>query len=231
MPKEEAERVAPPIEYPIDSEVQIDEKIITPKSRSSMIKSRRPIIEEKWKQFPKVDADGKVIFKKKKLHLKDDDGNLAYDKDGKPIIKEVITAEPETTKHRVKVIVGYETVDEELSADELFDIDLVTAILDEDDIANLRDLHNLYAFAINIQRNTGKDYSYFLHFLKIQAASIVNTSKGYQGKTLEMAKTRITKAEMREWAYRRGAETRQRRGLWGRVTGQRPEPPPMTEEY
>lgn len=167
---------------PVYYSEQIDQLILTPEGRATSIIRKKPKII----QIPVYLLDSKG----QKIPLKDEEGNiLLNEKDEiRYIIKEYIDKQD-----------GWESELDIIPASEIFNIDNATSNISHDAVRVLLRLYWFYNYLVIQHMSTQNDYSLYLHKIRNDALSILQSSKSYNGGTVQAIKTFINKTDTRQW--------------------------------
>jgi len=174
---------------PIYSVEQVDQLILTPEARSTVIIKKKPKYErvpifatdEGGNKVPLLDETGKNIV--------DSDGAMRY------LIKDYEYVQR-----------GWIPSMEYVPASELFTIDLATSNISADAVRLLTLLMWNYDHTLSLHEATDDDYSVLLHKIRNDIVSIVSAAKSYNGGTISAVKTYRTINDNKQWQYIQDAE-------------------------
>jgi len=136
-------------------------------------------------------------------------GVLIRNKEGEPIVIKS-TGELLWDMMELEVPDGYETLEINLPGQEIFNIDLTSSYLSERDKVALRSAQALYA-DLQLQTLKGNDKTSDMYYLYTRIMSVVDTAKGENGRTAELAKTTISKGSSEQSIIQRYKEEEKKR--------------------
>lgn len=169
---------------PIYTVEQVDQLILTPEARSTLIVSKKP----KYEKVPiyERDANGN------KIPMLDDQGNRIVSADG-------------TTRYLIKdyeyVQRGFMPVMEAIPASELFTIDHSTSNISSDAVRLVTFLMWNYNHILSLQAATDDDYSVLLHKIRNDIIAILSAAKSYNGGTIASIKTFRQISDSKQWMH------------------------------
>lgn len=167
---------------PVYVQEQIDQMILTPEARATVIVKKKPNMV------------------KKPIYLLDDDGEKVPITDEKGNIKINDLGEMEYVIKDFELVQdGWIAVQEIVPASEIFNIDNSTANLSMDAVRLQTRGFWFYNFISIYQQATDNDYSLYLHKLRNDSLSLGNASKSYNGGTVQAIKTFINKTDSKQW--------------------------------
>ena len=167
---------------PIYTVEQVDQLILTPEARSTLMVSKKP----KYEKVPiyAKDADGN------KVPMLDDQGAIIVDAEG-------------TQRYLVKdheyVQRGWMPVMEAIPASELFTIDHSTSNISSDAVRLTTFLMWNYNHILSLQAATDDDYSVLLHKIRNDIVAILSAAKSYNGGTIASIKTFRQVNDSKQW--------------------------------
>lgn len=167
---------------PVYSIEQVDQLILTPEARSTVIIKKKP----KYEKVPIYATDEKG----QKVPLLDDTGNPIVDSDG---------AQRYLIKDYDYVQRGWVSAMEVVPASELFTIDLATSNISGDAVRLITLLMWNYNHMLTLHEATDDDYSILLHKVRNDIISIVSAAKSYNGGTVASVKTYRTINDSKQW--------------------------------
>lgn len=168
--------------YSIYGQHQIDQMILTPEARATIITKKVPRIVKE--PIYLLDENGE------KIPVKDDTGEIRYNENG-----EVMYVIKEYKEHRM----GWMPVQEIVPASEMFNVDNGTGNISHEAVIFLTKTMWRYNIFCVYQQTTDNDYSIYLHKLRNDALAILNSSKSFNGGTLQAIKTFINKTDSKQW--------------------------------
>jgi hypothetical protein len=169
---------------PVYSIEQVDQLILTPEARSTVIVKKKP----KYEKIPIYvkDKEGE------KIPLLDEAGKIIVDADGKQ-------------KYLIKdydyVQRGWVPSMEVVPASELFTIDLATSNISLEAVKLITLLMWNYNHMMALHEVTDDDYSVALHKMRNDVISIVSAAKSYNGGTVSAVKTYRQITDSKQWQY------------------------------
>ncbi len=174
----DASKDRPPIFY----NEQIDQSILEPDAKSNVITKKRPriikvpifLLDENGGKVPITDDKGKIVINKQ--------GEMQY------IIKDYESVQD-----------GWESVLDVIPASEIFTVDNATSNISGDAVKLLTRIYWNYNYLSVYQQMTENDYSIYLHKLRNDAVSILQSAKSYNGGTVQAIKTFINKTDSTQW--------------------------------
>jgi len=167
---------------PVYSVEQVDQLILTPEARSSVIIKKKP----KYEKVPIYAQDDKG----EKVSLLDSEGSPIVDSDG---------AQRYLIKDYDYVQRGWTSSMEVIPASELFTIDLATSNISGDAVRLITQLMWNYNHMLTLHEATDDDYSVLLHKIRNDIISIVSAAKSYNGGTVASVKTYRTINDSKQW--------------------------------
>ena len=167
---------------PIYSIEQVDQMILTPEARSTVIIKKKP----RYEKIPIFAYDEK----KQKIPLLDEVGKPIVDGDG---------AQRYLIKDYDYVQRGWSSAMEVVPASELFTIDLATSNISGDAVRLITLLMWNYDHTLSLHEATDDDYSILLHKIRNDIISIVSAAKSYNGGTVASVKTYRTINDSKQW--------------------------------
>ena len=167
---------------PVYSNEQIDQLILTPEARATVITRKVP----KMVKFPifLLDEQGN------KVPLLDDEGKARTDNEG---IMQYVIKDFEIKQ------VGWESQVDYVPATEIFNIDDATSNISHEAVKLSTRMAWFYNYLSVKQMHTNKDYSYYLHKIRNNRMAIVASAKSYNGGTIQAIKTFINKMDSKQW--------------------------------
>jgi hypothetical protein len=178
---------------PVYSIEQVDQLILTPEARSTVIIKKKP----KYEKVPIYALDDK----NQKIPLLDESGKPIVDPDG---------AQRYMIKDYDYVQRGWISSMEVVPASELFTIDLATSNISGDAVRLITLLMWNYNHMLTLHEATDDDYSILLHKIRNDIISIVSAAKSYNGGTVASVKTYRTINDSKQWQYLDGGDQAQR---------------------
>jgi len=169
---------------PIYSVEQVDQLILTPEARSTVIIKKKP----RYEKVPIYSLDDKG----EKIPILDDAGTNIVDSDG---------AMRYLIKDYEYVQRGWVPSMEYVPASELFTIDLATSNISADAVRLITLLMWNYDHTLSLHEATDDDYSVLLHKIRNDIVSIVSAAKSYNGGTISAVKTYRTINDNKQWQY------------------------------
>ena len=136
-------------------------------------------------------------------------GVLIRNKEGEPVIIKS-TGELLWDMMELEVPDGYETLEIDLPGKEIFNIDLTSSYLSERDKVAIRSAQALYA-DLQLQTLKGNDKTSDMYYLYTRIMSVVDTAKGENGRTAELAKTTISKGSSEQSIIQKYKEEEKKR--------------------
>ena len=167
---------------PVYSVEQVDQMIITPEARSSVIIKKKP----KYEKIPIYAMDEQ----KEKIPLLDSEGSPIVDADG---------AQRYLIKDYDYVQRGWASTMEVIPASELFTIDLATSNISGDAVRLITMLMWNYNHMLTLHEATDDDYSVLLHKIRNDIIAVVSAAKSYNGGTVASVKTYRTINDSKQW--------------------------------
>jgi len=167
---------------PVYSIEQVDQLILTPEARSTVIIKKNPkyekvpiyMLDDKGQKIPILDENNKNIV--------DSDGAIRY------LIKDYDYVQR-----------GWMSSMEVVPASELFTIDLATSNISGDAVRLLTLLMWNYNHILTLHEATDDDYSVLLHKIRNDVIAIVSAAKSYNGGTVAAVKTYRTISDSKQW--------------------------------
>lgn len=136
-------------------------------------------------------------------------GVLIRNKEGEAVVIKR-TGEPLWDMMELEVPDGYETLEINLPGQQIFNIDLTSSYLSERDKVAIRSAQALYA-DLQLQTLKGNDKTSDMYYLYTRIMSVVDTAKGENGRTAELAKTTINKGTSERSIIQRYKEEEKKR--------------------
>jgi len=167
---------------PIYSIEQVDQMIITPEARSSVIIKKKP----KYEKIPIYAMDNE----QQKIPLLDSESYPIVDSDG---------AQRYLIKDYDYVQRGWTSAMEVIPASELFTIDLATSNISGDAVRLITLLMWNYNHILTLHESTDDDYSVLLHKIRNDIIAVVSAAKSYNGGTVASVKTYRTINDSKQW--------------------------------
>lgn len=167
---------------PVYSIEQVDQLILTPEARSTVIIKKKP----KYEKIPIYALDDK----KEKVALLDENNKPIVDSDG---------AQRYLIKDYDYVQRGWLSTMEVVPASELFTIDLATSNISGDAVRLITLLMWNYSHMLTLHEATDDDYSILLHKIRNDIISVVSAAKSYNGGTVAAVKTYRTISDSKQW--------------------------------
>ena len=186
--------------YSIYGQAQIDQMILTPEARATII----------TKKVPRIIREPIYLLdeKKEKIPVKDSNGEIRYNELGE--VMYVIKDYKETQ-------VGWMPIQEIVPASEMFNVDNGTGNISHEAVIFLTKTIWRYNIFSVYQQTTDNDYSIYLHKLRNDALAILNASKSFNGGTLQAIKTFINKTDSKQWLN--PVEEKKKPGILGGIFG------------
>jgi hypothetical protein len=178
---------------PVYSIEQVDQLILTPEARSTVIIKKKP----KYEKVPIYAKDESG----QKIALLDEDGHPIVDSDG---------AQRYMIKDYDYVQRGWISAMEVVPASELFTIDLATSNISGDAVRLITFLMWNYDHILSLHEATDDDYSVLLHKIRNDIVSVVSAAKSYNGGTVASVKTYRTINDNKQWQYLDGMDNGQK---------------------
>ena len=167
---------------PVYSVEQVDQIILTPEARSSVIIKKKP----KYEKIPIYAMDDE----KEKIPLLDSEGSPIVDADG---------AQRYLIKDYDYVQRGWTSAMEVIPASELFTIDLATSNISAPAVRLITMLMWNYNHMLTLHEATDDDYSVLLHKIRNDIIAVVSAAKSYNGGTVASVKTYRTINDSKQW--------------------------------
>jgi len=167
---------------PVYSVEQVDQLILTPEARSSVIIKKKA----KYEKIPIYAMDDN----KEKIPLLDSEGSPIVDADG---------AQRYLIKDYDYVQRGWTSSMEVIPASELFTIDLATSNISGDAVRLITMLMWNYNHILTLHESTDDDYSVLLHKIRNDIIAVVSAAKSYNGGTVASVKTYRTINDSKQW--------------------------------
>lgn len=167
---------------PVYTVEQVDQMILTPEARSTLIIKKKPRYE-KVPVFAKDKND-------QKIPLLDEKGNIIVDENG---------AQRYLIQDYEYVQRGWEPSMEVVPASELFTIDLSTSNVSGDAVRLLTSLMWNYNHILSLHDTTDDDYSSLLHKIRNDIVAIVSSAKSYNGGAVSAVKTYRSITDNKQW--------------------------------
>lgn len=169
---------------PVYSIEQVDQLILTPEARSTVIIKKKP----KYEKIPIYALDGR----KEKIPILDETGHIIVDSDGKQryLIKDYDYVQR-----------GWIPSMEVVPASELFTIDLATSNISKEAVNLITLLMWNYNHMMSLHEATDDDYSVALHKIRNDIVSVVSAAKSYNGGTVSAVKTYRQITDSKQWQY------------------------------
>lgn len=192
--------------YNIWGQEQIDQMILTPEARATVITKKAPnmiripifSLDENGEKIPALDEKGNVKT--------NDLGEIIY------VIKDYEEVQD-----------GWIPIQEIVPASEIFNIDNGTGNISHDAVLFLTTTIWRYNTFCVYQQTTNNDYSIYLHKLRNDALGILNASKSFNGGTIQAIKTFINKTDSKQWLTQ-GDEEKKGGGIFGMFGVGKPKP-------
>ena len=169
---------------PIYTVEQVDQLILTPEARSTLMVSKKP----KYEKVPIYAKDDKG----NKIPMLDDQGANIVDAEG-------------TQRYLIKdheyVQRGWMPVMEAIPASELFTIDHSTSNISSDAVRLTTFLMWNYNHILSLQAATDDDYSVLLHKIRNDIVAILSAAKSYNGGTIASIKTFRQVNDSKQWLH------------------------------
>ena len=202
---------------PVYSIEQVDQLILTPEARSTVIIKKKP----RYEKIPIFTLDDK----KRKIPLLDENGHFIVDSDGKQryLIKDYDYVQR-----------GWVPAMEVVPASELFTIDLATSNISKEAVTLITLLMWNYNHMMALHEATDDDYSVALHKIRNDIVSIVSAAKSYNGGTVSAVKTYRQITDSKQWQYMNGEEVQKTNplaALLGGFGGKKKEPANQENKY
>lgn len=178
------QRMRPDNRDPIYTVEQVDQLILTPEARSTLIVSKKP----KYEKVPIYSKDDKG----NKVPMLDDQGSAIVDQDG---------AQRYLVKDYEYVQRGWMPVMEAIPASELFTIDHSTSNISSDAVRLVTFLMWNYNHILSLQAATDDDYSVLLHKIRNDIVAILSAAKSYNGGTIASIKTFRSINDSKQWMH------------------------------
>jgi len=175
-------RMRPDNRDPVYTVEQVDQMILTPEARSTLIIKKKP----KYEKVPIYSKDKDD----EKIPLMDEKGNMIVDQDG--ALRYLI-------KDYEYVQRGWEPSMEVVPASELFTIDLSTSNISADAVKLLTSLMWNYNHILSLHDTTDDDYSSLLHKIRNDIVAIVSSAKSYHGGAVSAVKTYRSVTDNKQW--------------------------------
>lgn len=169
---------------PVYTVEQVDQMILTPEARSTLIIKKRP----KYERVP-------VFAKDKngdKVPLLDEKGNHIVDQNG---VQRYLIKDYEYVQR------GWEPSMEVVPASELFTIDLSTSNVSGEAVILLTSLMWNYNHILSLHDTTDDDYSSLLHKIRNDIIAIVSSAKSYNGGAVSAVKTYRSISDNKQWQH------------------------------
>lgn len=169
---------------PVYSIEQVDQLILTPEARSTVIIKKKP----RYEKIPVYTLDSN----KQKIPLLDESNHFIVDSDGKQryLIKDYDYVQR-----------GWVPSMEIVPASELFTIDLSTSNISKEAVTLITLLMWNYNHMMALHEATDDDYSVALHKIRNDIVSIVSAAKSYNGGTVSAVKTYRQITDSKQWQY------------------------------
>ena len=177
-------RVRPDNRDPVYTVEQVDQMILTPEARSTLIIKKKAKYE-KVPVFAKDESGEKVP-------LMDESGNYIVDQNG---------AQRYLIKDYEYVQRGWQPAMEVVPASELFTIDLATSNISGDAVRLITILMWNYNHILALHDTTDDDYSSLLHKIRNDIISIVSSAKSYNGGAVSSVKTYRSITDNKQWQH------------------------------
>jgi len=186
--------------YNIWGQEQIDQMILTPEARATIITKKvaniikKPVylLDEKGQKIPARDEKGNIKT--------NDNGEMIY------VIKDYEEKQE-----------GWIPIQEILPASEIFNIDNGTGNISHEAVLfQLKTMWRYNTFCV-YQQTTNNDYSIYLHKLRNDSLSVINSSKSFNGSTIQAIKTFINKTDTKQWLTQGDEE--KKGGMFGGLFG------------
>ena len=175
-------RIRPDNRDPVYTVEQVDQMILTPEARSTLIIKKKP-------KYEKVPIFAKDVHGEK-VPLMDENSNYIVDQNG---------AQRYLIKDYEYVQRGWQPSMEVVPASELFTIDLSTSNISGDAVRLVTVLMWNYNHILALHDTTDDDYSSLLHKIRNDIVSIVQSAKSYNGGTVSSVKTYRTISDNKQW--------------------------------
>jgi hypothetical protein len=203
---------------PVYSIEQVDQMILTPEARSTVIIKKKP----KYEKIPIYAMDEK----KEKVPLLDENNKPIVDADG---------AQRYLIKDYEYVQRGWLSAMEVVPASELFTIDLATSNISGDAVRLITFLMWNYNHTLSLHEATDDDYSVLLHKIRNDIVSVVSAAKSYNGGTVAAVKTYRTISDSKQWQYMDGDQQQQKANplsaIFGGFGKPKDKPPEEQQKY
>lgn len=208
-----ASRVRADNRDPVYSIEQVDQLILTPEARSTVIIKKKP----RYEKIPIYSLNDK----KQKIPLEDENGHTIVDSDGKQryLIKDYDYVQR-----------GWVPSMEIVPASELFTIDLSTSNISKEAVNLITLLMWNYNHMMSLHEATDDDYSVALHKIRNDIVSVVSAAKSYNGGTVSAVKTYRQITDSKQWQYMNGEEQQKPNPLSALLGGFGGKPKPKVEE-
>jgi len=169
---------------PVYSIEQVDQLILTPEARSTVIIKKKP----RYEKIPVYALD----TKKQKIPILDENDHPIVDSDGKQryLIKDYDYVQR-----------GWVPSMEIVPASELFTIDLSTSNISKEAVTLITLLMWNYNHMMALHEATDDDYSVALHKIRNDIVSVVSAAKSYNGGTVSAVKTYRQITDSKQWQY------------------------------
>lgn len=202
---------------PVYSIEQVDQLILTPEARSTVIIKKKP----RYEKIPIYTLDDK----KQKIPILDENGHPIVDSDGKQryLIKDYDYVQR-----------GWVPAMEVVPASELFTIDLATSNISKEAVTLITLLMWNYNHMMALHEATDDDYSVALHKIRNDIVSIVSAAKSYNGGTVSAVKTYRQITDSKQWQYMTGEENQKPNplaSLFGGFDGKKKDPANQENKY
>jgi hypothetical protein len=202
---------------PVYSIEQVDQLILTPEARSTVIIKKKP----RYEKIPIFTLDSK----KQKIPILDENGHPIVDSDGKQrfMIKDYDYVQR-----------GWVPSMEIVPASELFTIDLATSNISKEAVSLITLLMWNYNHMMALHEATDDDYSVALHKIRNDIVSVVSAAKSYNGGTVSAVKTYRQITDSKQWQYMTGEDQPKANplaALLGGFGGKKKEPTTQENKY
>jgi hypothetical protein len=202
---------------PVYSIEQVDQLILTPEARSTVIIKKKP----RYEKIPIYALDPK----KQKIPILDENGHVIVYSDGKQryLIKDYDYVQR-----------GWVPSMEVVPASELFTIDLATSNISKEAVTLITLLMWNYNHMMALHEATDDDYSVALHKIRNDIVSVVSAAKSYNGGTVSAVKTYRQITDSKQWQYMTGEEQPKANplaALLGGFGGKKKEPATQENKY
>lgn len=167
---------------PIYTETGIDQLILTPEARATLITKKKP----RMLKIPVYAKDQQGS----KVPLLDHEGNIIVDENGaqKYLIKDYDIIQD-----------GWVSREEVVPASEIFTIDQATSSVSAEAVRLLTFLMWNYNHILSLHEATDDDYSILLHKIRNDAVAILQAAKSYKGGTISAIKSFRSISDSKQW--------------------------------